>query len=130
MTRVLRGRAWRPAAATRGRGARAGGEAATREYLGCSGQVEALEDVDESDVTYHLDAWFRSPYDDEELPPSILDGRTVELQVSEDDDLPCPAPPSEDDEMIGISGPIDRAMVDDAPMLTFGRVVELRLEID
>ena len=41
------------------------------------------------------------PYDDVELEPWILEGRMVELQVSEDDDVPCPEPPSFDDDMLG-----------------------------
>jgi hypothetical protein len=105
-------------------------DAETLEHLGCSGEYEGLSGVDRNDVTYRVDAWFRDPSGDFALEPWILNGRTVELVVSEDDDGRCPEPPGSTDDMIGISGPIDRAMVEGGPMLSFDRVMGIRLVIE
>ena len=104
-------------------------DAFTYDHLGCSGRAEGLERVDANDTMYHLDAWFRDPYTGDEVRPWVLNGREVEVQVVEDDEVACPAPPGLEDDMIGISPPIDRAMVDRGPMLSFGRAT-VRLAIE
>ncbi len=105
-------------------------DADTHEHLGCSGQYQGLEHVDYSDVTYRPDAWFREPYADVELRPWELNGRMLEVYVVEDDADRCPEPPGVIDDMIGISGPVDRGMFELAPMLVFDHVSALRIVIE
>lgn len=105
-------------------------DADTHQHLGCAGAAEGLERVDEDDVMYHVDAWFRAPYADVAIEPWELDGRALELQVIEDDVGVCPEPPSIEDDMIGISPPVDRAMFEVGPMLSFDRVMGIRVVID
>ncbi|HVV82834.1 MAG TPA: hypothetical protein VHE35_07125 [Kofleriaceae bacterium] len=105
-------------------------DADTHEHLGCSGQDQGLEDADEDNVMYGLDAWFVRPYSDGELRPWMLGGRTLEIQVIEDDADRCPAPPGAMDDMIGISGPVDRDTFERAPMLSFDRVMAIQIQID
>lgn len=105
-------------------------DAVTHQHLGCAGDGEGLEDVDANDITYRLDAWFREPVADVALHPSVLDGRTVELQVMENDTSPCPEPPHPEDDVIGISPPLGRAAFDAGATLAFDRVVELRVVAD
>ncbi len=105
-------------------------DADSHEHLGCAGQDEGLEGVDVDDVTYHLDAWFRRPYVDDDVRPWMLDGRAVELQVIEDDVAPCPSPPGIEDDVIGISPPLDRLTFERGTTLTFDRVTAIRVVID
>lgn len=80
-------------------------DALDHTFLGCAGQGEGLEDVDASDVTYAVSAYFRDS--DFEIDPVDLAGRSIEVQVIEDDTDPCPAPPGPDDDVIGIATGID-----------------------
>lgn len=82
-------------------------DALDHTFLGCAGQGEGLEDVDASDVTYAVSAYFRGPDSDFEIDPLDLAGRSIEVQVIEDDTDPCPAPPGPDDDVIGIATGID-----------------------
>lgn len=105
-------------------------DATSHQHLGCSGQYEGLEDVDASDVTYQVDAWFREPDRDVEVQPSALTGRSIELQVIEDDLARCPAPPGPDDDVVGISPPLDRSVFDAGQPLAFDNVTAIRIVID
>lgn len=105
-------------------------DASTHEHLGCSGEYEGLEGVDLDDVTYRLDAWVREPYADVAVAPRDLTGRMIELQVIEDDLGQCPDPPGLQDDVIGISPPLDRSTFDSGLMLSFDRVSTIQLVIN
>lgn len=105
-------------------------DASTHQFLGCSGEQEGLEHVDDNDLTYRVDAWFRHPDHDMELEPSDVRGRLVEVQVIEDDVAPCPAPPGIDDDVIGISPALTADTFDARPVLAFDRVPAIQIVID
>jgi hypothetical protein len=101
-------------------------DADTGEWLGCAGQEQGLEEVDQSDVAYDVLAYpedaggFR-------LRDSDLFGRNVYFQVIEDDIDPCPAPPNYDggDDLIGESGPLPGDIFSTPAHYSFDRVVDL-----
>jgi hypothetical protein len=105
-------------------------DADTAEYLGCSGQDQGLRDVDASDLDYAVDAHFVDPGGVHRVSPDDLVGRAVEIQVIEDDQDPCPVQPGAQDDVIGISDPIDGASIGPDLPLAFDRVVSLHLAVD
>ena len=70
-------------------------------------EVHGLEAVDLSDTTYAVSAYFRAPDFDRELDSFDLAGRTIEVQVVEDDDGACPVAPGASDDVIGITAGLD-----------------------
>lgn len=102
-------------------------DANTGRLLGCAGQNSGLRHVDYPDIFYEVDAEFVTP-DGDLLYYEDIRNRDIEVWVIEDDLDPCPGPyvPHEDD-IIGISRPIDgrdfRRLID----LSFDNVVHLRM---
>ncbi|MCB9559795.1 MAG: hypothetical protein H6709_04885 [Kofleriaceae bacterium] len=94
-------------------------------FLGCAGQGQGLEDVDLDDVVYDVFAPLVTPAG-RRLDAADLAGRNLRLEVIEDDQLPCLAPPGPADDPIGTLGPVT---VDDltAGELAFGNVLHLEL---
>jgi hypothetical protein len=102
-------------------------DADTDEWLGCAGQEQGLEQVDQSDVTYDVSA-FPEDGGGFRLRDSDLFGRNIYFEVIEDDIDPCPAPPNfaGGDDLIGDSGPISGDSLGAPGLdLAFGRVDEL-----
>lgn len=96
-------------------------------HLGCAGQDDGLEQVDDSDVRYQLVARFQDPRDGSEVDALDLAGRAIEVQVIEDDTDRCPTPPGPDDDVIGIATGLDfRA----GQTVAFDNVTALRIAIE
>lgn len=101
-------------------------DAIDHTHLGCAGQGDGLEDVDQSDVHYQVAALFQDPVDGGEVTPFDIVGRSIEVQVIEDDVAPCPAPPGPDDDVIGIATGLD--FYTGRPV-TFDNVIDLRIVV-
>ena len=102
-------------------------DAVDHTFLGCAGQGDGLEDVDESDVHYTVSALLRRATDGGELTPFDITGRSIEVQVIEDDVDPCPLPPGPDDDVIGIATGLD--LFTGRPA-SFDDVVDLRVVVE
>lgn len=63
---------------------------ATGVFLGCSGQINGLEEVDNSGTFYNVDARFRRPLFGPDLTFQDIQDRDVYMTVIEDDSRPCP----------------------------------------
>jgi hypothetical protein len=82
-------------------------------FLGCAGQDSGLRDVEQSGMWYPVRAYFQRPPDgDAALTLAELSGRTLHVEVVEDDERPCPSPAvlqrpgrATGDDLIGISPP-------------------------
>jgi hypothetical protein len=101
----------------------------TRAHLGCSGQRQGMEPVDDNDIRYALDAVFVRP-DESEIIDRDLIGRPIEMIVIEDDEFPCPEPPGPEDDVIGLAAGLDIATFDVGQLLTFDRVTAIRVTFD
>ena len=99
-------------------------------FLGCSGQDQGLRDVDASDVDYAVRAHFVDPGGTVRLTPDDLAGRSITIQVIEDDQDPCPFPPGTLDDVIGISDPVGGDAIGPDLPLAFDDVVSLHLAVD
>jgi len=102
-------------------------DALDHTFLGCAGQDHGLEAVDLSDTTYAVSAYFRAPDFDRELDSFDLAGRTIEIQVVEDDDGACPVPPGASDDVIGITAGLDFYA---GQTVAFDDVTRLRIAIE
>jgi hypothetical protein len=103
-------------------------------FLGCSGELDGLEYVDESGVVYYPDATFgRAPGGGSSLTVDELIGRDVFAVVIEDDDEPCPVPTNEGtidpitDDLIGVSPVFRGEDLDVGVAFGFGDVVWLEM---
>ena len=101
----------------------------TRTHLGCSGQDQGMESVDDNDIRYALEAVFVHGDESEVIDRDLL-GRSIEMIVIEDDDLPCPEPPGPDDDVIGLAPDLDIATFDAGALLAFDRVTAIRVTFD
>ena len=101
-------------------------DADTNEFLGCSGQSSGLEGVDSSNVRYDVVAWFIDA-SSAMVPASALAGRNVRVEVTEDDNFPCPGSNLGEDDLVGISAPVPASDLATLAPLAFGRVVYLAL---
>ena len=106
-------------------------DSTTHAHLGCSGQNQGMEPVDASDVVYQLDAHFirAIPDEDQLMTEDDLVGRGIEMQIIEDDALPCPEPPGLEDDVIGIAT-VDFTTFDLGRSLSFDDVVNVRVTFD
>lgn len=101
-------------------------DAVSHEHLGCSGQDHGLEHVDASDIPYAVDAYFVSTATGLRLTQDDLIGRSVEVQVIEDDAEPCPVAPGTSDDVVGIAT-TDPSAFDRGDTVAFDSVVALRI---
>jgi hypothetical protein len=83
-------------------------DAVTNAWLGCSGGGQGLEQVDLNNTTYNVVGWF-SDANRRTVGIDQLAGRTLRLEVSEDDDNQCPGGNGGGDDPIGSSGGIPAA---------------------
>ncbi len=102
-------------------------DALTGGHLGCAGQGDGLEDVDHSDVRYQVFGCFRDPVYGNEVAPSAVVGRAVDVHVIEDDSMPCLDRPGPDDDVIGIATGLDLAA---GQTVGFDDVTALRIAIE
>lgn len=102
---------------------------ATRVHLGCSGRDQGMEIVDASDVRYAINAEFERPNGDTLLADDLR-GRSLELIVIEDDVNPCPLPPDQEDDVIGLRQGLDHATLELGALQSFDDVVALRVVFD
>jgi hypothetical protein len=98
-------------------------DAATSQWLGCTGMSQGMENVDSNNTTYTVVGWF-SDATSRTIGIEQLAGRSLRLEVSEDDDNNCPGTNGGGDDPIGSSGPIPAANL--ATLNTaFGNVLTL-----
>jgi hypothetical protein len=109
-------------------------DARTGNFLGCSGEFDGLEHVDESGVVYFPDATFgRAPDGGSLLTVDELIGRDLYAIVVEDDEDPCPVPTNEGtldivtDDLIGESPVFRGEDLDVGVAFGFGDVVWLEM---
>jgi hypothetical protein len=109
-------------------------DAPTGLFLGCSGELDGLEYVDESGIVYYPDATFgRAPSGRSLLTVDELIGRDLFAVVIEDDDQPCPVPTNEGtfdlvtDDLIGESPVFRGEDLDVGVAFGFGNVVWLEM---
>lgn len=105
-------------------------------FLGCSGPLHGLNGVDYSGLRYSLDAHF--------VPPGSVSGypvprgqwltaedvadKTLRLVVLEEDAVPCPAPPSADeDDVIAEVASLPGASLAAPRTMQFGDVTHLKI---
>jgi hypothetical protein len=100
-------------------------DAATSEWLGCSGQSHGLQNVDNSNVLYTVNGWFSDALD---RPVGVdqLAGRQLRIRVIEDDLNPCPFAPGSADDMVGESGIINAASLPNLST-SFGDTLQLTM---
>ena len=104
-------------------------DADTGETLGCTGENEGLDGVDDGGVSYQVLSDFVTPTSEPLLFDDIAD-RNVIVEVTERDNLDgysyrCPVPPGDDDDVIGTSEPFVASAFDPALGMAFGDVIDL-----
>jgi hypothetical protein len=98
-------------------------DAATNAWLGCTGMGQGMQNVDDNNTTYNVVGWF-SDAQSRTVGIEQLAGRTLRLEVSEDDDNQCPGTNGGGDDPIGTSPSIAAASL--ANLNTaFGNVLAL-----
>lgn len=109
-------------------------DAITGAFLGCSGELDGLENVDASGVVYHPHATFgRAAGRRGALTVDELFGRDLFAVVVEDDADPCPVPTNEGsfdlvtDDLIGESPVFRGEDLDAGVAFGFGNVVWLEM---
>lgn len=113
-------------------------DATTGAFLGCSGNLQGLVNVDQSNLRYNVDAHFVKPGGlvgypaprSEWLTRKDVEGKTLKLVVIEDDLSACPTPADPEDDVLGTSvslaaaslgAPAPVAMASgEVPVLLFG----------
>lgn len=105
-------------------------DANSGDLLGCSGNFQGLGHVDSSDHLFYTNAEFVRPdyqtrtylyYED-------IQFRDIIIWVIEDDDNPCPGEIDHgQDDIIGISDPMDGRRLNRFRILSFDNVVHLRI---
>jgi len=103
-------------------------DANTGELLGCSGGINGLLNVDESDVHYTVNALFTKE-DYSFLTLAEIQDRTIFLMVIEDDLEECPGPITEADDLIGRSANLCGCDLATRQSLSFASVVGLEIGI-
>jgi hypothetical protein len=98
-------------------------DAITNTWLGCSGSNSGLENVDSNNVTYTVLGWFMDAQR-RAVGVEALAGRTLRLEVSEDDSNECPGTNGGGDDPIGSSPPTPGAQLDNLNT-AFGNVLTL-----
>ncbi len=102
-------------------------EAGTDEHLGCSGALQGLLQVVDSDVLYEVDAWFTKP-DFSFLSFQDIEDKSIYLLVSENDDVHCPSAfDGSSDDVIGESEPFAGSVLAATQSLAFGQVQVLEI---
>jgi hypothetical protein len=98
-------------------------DAITNTWLGCSGGSSGLASVDSNNVTYTVVGWFMDSQR-RAIGVEALAGRTLRLEVSEDDSNECPGTNGSGDDPIGSSPPTPVAQLDNLDT-AFGNVLAL-----
>lgn len=102
-------------------------DATTGVDLGCTGQDQGMESVDDDDVDYAIDAHFVKP-DGSMLAMDDLAGRSVRVHAIEDDDDPCPGNIGSFDDDLGTSAAVPAASLASVKA-PFGEVVTLTMNV-
>lgn len=103
-------------------------DATTGVDLGCTGQDQGMEPVDDDDIDYTIDAHFVALGTGALLGMDDLAGHTVRVHATEDDDDPCPGNIGTFDDDMGTSAAVAPASL---PSITggFGNVTSLTLQV-
>ncbi len=103
-------------------------DANTGQFLGCSGGINGLLNVDMSDIHYTVNALFTKP-DYSFLTLAEVQDRTIYLMVIEDDLDECPGLITEADDLVGRSGNFCGCDLATRQSLSFENVVSLEIGI-
>ncbi|HTJ47658.1 MAG TPA: hypothetical protein VL463_36430 [Kofleriaceae bacterium] len=103
-------------------------DATTGADLGCTGQSQGMEQVDDDDIPYTIDARFVRRSDGALLDMNDLAGRTIRVHAIEDDDDPCPGNIGSFDDDMGTSASVAPGNL---PSVTgpFGNVTSVTLNV-
>ncbi len=111
-------------------------DAGSNAFLGCSGPLHGLLSVDYSGLRYSPDAHFVPPGSVSGYPvprgqwltAQDVAGKTLRLVVLEEDAVPCPAPPSaEEDDVIAEVAALPGASLAAPRTMQFGDVTHLKI---
>lgn len=103
-------------------------DADTNARLGCTGEYQGLDGVDDGGISYQVISDFVTPSSQPLLFADVA-GLSVRVEVTERDNGAivehCPDPPDDDDDTIGVSEPMDADEFDPAAGMQFDDVLDL-----